>query len=84
MMRIEEFHNALRVLLNIDFHDFEKTFDAAELALHEDGYAIGEWKSFQENPYRYFIRCDDSQAAAIFAIITERTAMTRKRLNIPD
>lgn len=73
-MTFAEFHNALRVLYNIDFDEFEMVLaDSPNLA------AEVEWKSFQQNPHRYFICADDLVANKLFSIINERNAGTRAR-----
>lgn len=76
-MTFDEFHNALRILLNIDFDQFEQALADSPEAAEE------EWQHFQINPYRYFISADDSVSKALFAIIHERNAGTRQRLGSP-
>ena len=48
-MEQREFHNALRILLNIDADEL-----LACGALEED------WPSFRDDPYRFFIRTTDA------------------------
>jgi hypothetical protein len=54
------FHNALRVLLNIDSGEFPGP-DA-------------DWVRFRDSPWRYFISCDDHIARALWEIIHKRNA----------
>jgi hypothetical protein len=52
------FHNALRILLNIDASDFPGP--------------VEDWPRFRDQPHRYFIECDDGVAAALWEIIERR------------
>lgn len=57
------FHNALRILANLD---------ADELIA---GGVIDEptgFRRFEDDPYRWFIRADDARAAALWALIQSR------------
>ncbi len=69
-MTIREFGNALRVLLNIDYPEFEK-------AAMSDGTTMldahAAWPKFRDNPHRWFISCSDKQEAALWKIIQERS-----------
>ena len=60
-MTLREFHNGLRLLRSIDFHEIE--------------YAMTreQWPSFRADPYKFFIICDDDTAAAIWAVMEART-----------
>ena len=60
-----EFHNALRILLNLDFRDLVQ---AGVFAAHDDA----GWEPFQRDPFRYFIRTDDATAARIWDLIQTR------------
>ena len=60
MMTFNEFHNGLRLLRSIDAHE------------------IGNpswWGAFREDPYRFFILCNDQQAAAIWNAMVKRGAV---------
>ncbi len=52
------FHNGLRILMNIDSHAFPGPSE--------------EWPAFRDNPWRYFITCDDTIAHALWTIIERR------------
>lgn len=54
-----EFHNALRILNSID--QYEVPFLMPE-----------QWVAFQDNPFRFFITCDDETCDALWAIIRGR------------
>ena len=56
------FHNRLRKLLNIDMSQLVN----AGVISSDD---TGAWLSFCDNPWRFFIRCDDDQAEKIWAIM---------------
>ena len=60
-MKKRQFHNALRILLNIDRWDVEWMGDR-------------EWQEFIANPHRFFIASDDPTADKLWAIIIERNA----------
>ena len=53
-MNQRQFHNALRILLNIDRWDVKWMDDR-------------EWQEFIANPHRFFIACDDPTADALWA-----------------
>lgn len=57
-LRYRWFHNALRVLKNIDAPDFPGPF--------------GDWADFRDDPWRYFVRADDTTSARLYAIIEAR------------
>ncbi|WP_420104528.1 hypothetical protein [Bosea sp. (in: a-proteobacteria)] len=57
------FHNRLRILLNIEPHEF----DAA-------GLTLDQWRDFDADPYRFFIRAGDATAARIWSIVEKREA----------
>ena len=62
-MTKREFHNALRILLNIDHWDVE-------------WMTTSQWQDFIANPHKFFIACDDPTADRLWAIIEERTGAT--------
>jgi len=66
-MNMREFHNGLRVLLNIDKGEFDA-------ALHAVGSAalLGEqeWPRFRSNPHMWFIRANDTLALGMIAMFT--------------
>ena len=57
MMTKVEFHNALRILRSIDSHE------------------LGDpewWPKFRDDPYRFFIRCNDADRETIWKIVERR------------
>ena len=62
-MELREFHNGMRILLNIE------SFDLAMANIDRDAQ-----KQFLEDPLRFFIRCDDETADKLWAIIERRNA----------
>lgn len=74
-MELAEFHNGLRVLMNIDQPEFEATLDPDDRKMFtrmEAGWAERMWIRFRDHPHRYFIECCQSQTDKLFAIIQER------------
>lgn len=74
MMQLPEFHNALRILLNIDADEFLG-------ALYpEDGGALPpsvspkwtQWNDFRRCPHRWFIQAPTSDAEAVWALVVKR------------
>jgi hypothetical protein len=62
-MTLRQFHNALRILLNIDAPDL---YDALG---RKDAIA---WRSFVDNPFRWFITASDADAEAIWNLVEKR------------
>ncbi len=62
-MSFRQFHNALRILINIDRDDLLQ----AGIQLDNE-----EWHSFRADPYRWFIRASDQHAHELWSIIQER------------
>ena len=69
-MTFEKFHNALRILLNIDGDEFIAAIEAVRV--EGDNDPQDEWDRFNGNPYRWFIRSPSRIARAIWQIIEER------------
>ncbi len=65
MMTFSEFHNALRILSSIDMRELVHAG-----AISDDD--TGGWQSFRDNPWRWFIRAGDDEAAAVWRIIESR------------
>ena len=59
-MTFGEFHNALRIMRCIDFHEVEE-FMASE-----------DYVDFKRNPANYFLKADDEKAAMLWAVIEAR------------
>lgn len=73
-MEFAEFHNGLRVLLNIDYPEFEQAVHAGQAdlpaSLRDD--PAEQWPAFRDNPHRWFIRAPTAQALQIWTIVKER------------
>lgn len=67
---LAEFHNALRILLNLDFRDLVQ---AGILQPHDDA----RWEQFQHDPFRYFIRAGDATAERLWGLIASRQPCKR-------
>ncbi|MBI1182614.1 MAG: hypothetical protein GC201_18905 [Alphaproteobacteria bacterium] len=59
------FHNALRIMINLDRHELV----AAGILKHGDHNA---WGTFHRDPYRWFIRAPDAQARKLWGLIESR------------
>lgn len=64
-MTLRQFHNGLRILLNIDCHELVA---AGVIRPGDDG----AWIKFREDPFRWMIRAPDPAAEALWAIIESR------------
>lgn len=64
-MSLEEFHNGLRILLNLDFDDLVR-------AGVFDEHRVDEWEKFRLDPFRTFIRADEETAERIWELIQAR------------
>jgi len=62
---LDEFHNGLRILLNLDFRDLVQ----ARVFLPDDNEA---WQRFQRDPFRFFIRADEEVVDRIWDLIQSR------------
>ena len=62
-MDLREFHNALRILRSIDAYELR---DAGVENTDR------EWPQFGFNPWEWFIRASDHDAAAVWTIIERR------------
>lgn len=60
--RRADFHNRLRMLVNIDREEFDPGW----------GHTDADWMAFRENPWRFFILADDNVAAHIWAVMESR------------
>lgn len=65
MMDIREFHNGLRVLTSVDRHEL---VEAGVIGAEDEG----AWKSFQHNPFIWFIQADDGQVEAMKGLMQRR------------
>ncbi len=69
-MTFTEFHNALRVLLNIDGDEFLRALwpnEEPNFLMHDEA-----WEAFDDDPHMWFIKAPDAAARAIWAIVEER------------
>lgn len=64
---LADFHNRLRILGSIDFHEL-----VAAGAITDDNWGEIEWTHFRLNPYRYFIAADDDVCQRIWQVIERR------------
>ena len=62
-MDFREFHNALRIMRSIDY---------PELVEAGVSYPDLDWASFRANPWDWFLRASDHDAAAVWTIIERR------------
>ena len=69
-MTFDQFHNGLRILRAIDRHEL---VEAQVIAAGDDE----AWMNFQLDPYRFFIRADDTTAWRLWTLIESRQP-TRK------
>lgn len=60
-LTLRRFHNALRILMNIDVDQFVAA-----------GGSIVEWTDFRDNPHLYFVRASDAVAEALWRIAEAR------------
>lgn len=70
-----QFHNRLRMLLNIDAFEF---FEATGTDGDSDHSAL--WEAFQANPWRWFIRASDDEARGLFRIMVDREDARRNAI----
>ena len=69
-MTFAEFHNGLRILINIDRWELE---EAGVLKTRGPIFNREErWKAFRENPYRFFIGADTPTAKKLWDLIQKR------------
>lgn len=64
-MKFAEFHNGLRILMNIDRDELV----TAGIIPHADR---NKWGEFRRDPFRWLIRADDKSAAKLWAIVEKR------------
>ncbi|KKK78214.1 hypothetical protein LCGC14_2845800 [marine sediment metagenome] len=64
-MTLREFHNGLRILLNLDLDELA-TAGAME---HRD---FDTYAEFRTDPFRWFIRASDQRAEAVWSLMQER------------
>ncbi len=64
-MTFAEFHNGLRILLNIDLDEL------ADAGVMEPRDFIS-YAEFRTDPFRWFIRASDQRAKAVWSLMQER------------
>lgn len=65
MMEFREFHNGLRILINIDR---DELVDAGVL----DRNDFHGWLKFGADPFRWFVKASDEQAGKLWALMKKR------------
>lgn len=73
-MEFKEFHNALRILLNIDADEFIKAVHPEHDGSPppQDHPYWKDWYRFRDNPHMWMIRVPTAQAQAIWALVEAR------------
>jgi len=64
-IKFREFHNALRIMTNIDRDELER---AGIIAANDHN----AWGTFARDPYRWMIRASDEKAEKLFYMIQSR------------
>ena len=72
-MTRREFHNGLRVLMNIDKWELEVTLGGE--------VSTPMWERFRDNPWQWFIKAPDSQAEAVFKVVEARNVAAKLTVN---
>lgn len=67
-LALRRFHNAMRILLNLDRDEIE-TEGVINLL---DAAADAKWERFRTDPFRFFVRADDATAEKLWTIIEKR------------
>lgn len=65
VMTFREFHNGLRILLNIDRHEL---VEAGLIGAHDNN----AWGGFRRNPFIWLVRASDEQAAKLWELMERR------------
>ena len=63
-MELREFHNALRIMINLDMDELVKAG-----AIDDD---FLEWTAFRGNPFMWMIRAEDARAQALWDLMKTR------------
>ena len=64
-MEYKEFHNALRIMMNIDRDEMER----AKLIDKGDH---NQWGTFRKDPFRWFLRMPDNKALIFWDLLKKR------------
>lgn len=75
-MSFHEFHNGIRILLNIDKWEL----DEAGVDLPMTGKR--SWQEFRDDPWRFFICCDTPTAMKIWSIVERRQQPVRPAVSL--
>lgn len=70
-MTLREFHNGLRILLNIDMHELVE----AEVIKETD---LNDWYMFRADPFRWFIKAPDAVADKLWGVMGKRMKYERR------
>ncbi|BCP53831.1 hypothetical protein K32_24480 [Kaistia sp. 32K] len=64
-MTLEQFHNGLRILLNLDLHDLVAfgVIDTGDL---------NAWRAFQASPWAWMIRAEDRRCRNLWTLMQTR------------
>ncbi len=68
-MTRDEFHAALRVLLNLDLDELVQAGVFREPTSPIEKTVEQRWQQFNANPFLYFIRCDDTHCRRLWALM---------------
>lgn len=68
-MQFADFHNGIRILINLDLWALQEEglFKGPTAVTDKDG-----WPRFRDNPWRYLIAASDKEAAMIWAAMQKR------------
>lgn len=71
-MNFHQFHNAMRVLFNIDADEFLRAVYGIDTRPDENSREWGTWIFFRDHPHEWFLRAPTEKAEAIYALIEDR------------
>lgn len=71
-MTFTQFHNAMRILFNIDADEFIQAVYGRDTKPPDDSREWKDWKFFRDHPHEWFLRAPTEKAEAIYAIIEAR------------
>ena len=72
-MIFQDFHNGLRLLLNVDKDTFEQAVNEAQAQLPPNfPRDAPDWPKFKANPFEWFIRAPTAQALKLWVIMQRR------------
>lgn len=71
-MNYFEFHNALRILLNIDADEFFAATRPELGGARPSDVVMREWITFRDDPHKWMLRAPSDKAQMIFEIVERR------------